>query len=143
MFYRLHVLFQYNTGKFDEARGYVEQAMDTMVRVLPEDHVLNASSKRVMALILEEIAIDSVGTPAEQELLILAEKIHLSCIKLTGNVFGELNVQTAKHYGNLGRLYQTMKKYRVSFKVFFRKDIELLTLAHDMFPFPRTRRLCI
>lgn len=27
--------------------------------------------------------------------------------------FGENNVQTAKHYGNLGRLFQSMRKYKV------------------------------
>ncbi|XP_017464273.1 PREDICTED: amyloid protein-binding protein 2-like, partial [Rhagoletis zephyria] len=26
-------------------------------------------------------------------------------------MFGEVNVQTAKHYGNLGRLYQTMNRF--------------------------------
>ena len=29
------------------------------------------------------------------------------------NAFGESNVQTAKHYGNLGRLYQSMKRFKV------------------------------
>lgn len=29
--------------------------------------------------------------------------------------FGEMNVQTAKHYGNLGRLYQSMHRYLVGF----------------------------
>lgn len=28
--------------------------------------------------------------------------------------FGENNVQTAKHYGNLGRLYQSMRRYEVT-----------------------------
>ena len=28
--------------------------------------------------------------------------------------FGEDNVQIAKHFGNLGRLYQSMKRFRVS-----------------------------
>jgi hypothetical protein len=35
-----------------------------MESVLPEDHLLLASSKRVKALILEEIAIDTVGNDA-------------------------------------------------------------------------------
>ena len=30
---------------------------------------------------------------------------------LSSSAFGEMNVQTAKHYGNLGRLYQTMEKF--------------------------------
>ena len=35
-----------------------------------------------------------------------AEELHLFALKLATNSFGECNVQTAKHYGNLGRLYQ-------------------------------------
>lgn len=31
--------------------------------------------------------------------------------------FGESNVQTAKHYGNLGRLYQSMRRYKVNYVI--------------------------
>jgi len=78
---------------------------------VPADHVQFHSAKRVLALILEEIAIDNAGTPSETELLKEAESLHISCLQLSTSVFGEMNVTTAKHYGNLGRLYQTMKKY--------------------------------
>lgn len=47
-------------------------------------------------------------------LLLHAEELHQSALDLSLNVFGEMNVQTAKHYGNLGRLYQSMTKYYVS-----------------------------
>ena len=40
-----------------------------------------------------------------------AEKLHLIALRLSKNAFGEKNVQVAKHYGNLGRLYQSMKRY--------------------------------
>lgn len=47
------------------------------------------------------------------KLLLEAEKLHQSALKLTVTTFGEKNVQTAKHFGNLGRLYQSMKKFQV------------------------------
>lgn len=34
-------------------------------------------------------------------------------LALAKKAFGEENVQTAKHYGNLGRLYQSMHRYTV------------------------------
>lgn len=42
-----------------------------------------------------------------------AERLHKDALKWTRNTFGEENILTAKHYGNLGRLYQSMKKYKV------------------------------
>lgn len=47
-------------------------------------------------------------------LLIQSEGLHQSALQLSLEAFGEVNVQTAKHYGNLGRLYQSMTKYSVS-----------------------------
>lgn len=52
-------------------------------------------------------------SPPEKGLLSLAEQLHLTALKLTKAAFGEMNVQTAKHYGNLGRLYQSMRKFEV------------------------------
>ncbi len=80
-----------------------------------KDHPLHSSSARVLALVLEEIAIDRSGTPDEAALLEKAESLHLSCLSSSKTLFGgEHNTQTAKHYGNLGRLYQTMKKFEVN-----------------------------
>lgn len=42
-----------------------------------------------------------------------AEKLHKDALFLTKNTFGEENILTAKHYGNLGRLYQSMQKFEV------------------------------
>lgn len=44
-------------------------------------------------------------------LLTESEKLHQSALELAREAFGEENVQTAKHYGNLGRLYQSMSKF--------------------------------
>ena len=67
----------------------------------------------VVALILEEIAIDSPHNETEMRLLDEAQELHLSSLMLAMKAFGENNVQTAKHYGNLGRLYQSMHKFEV------------------------------
>jgi Tetratricopeptide repeat len=50
---------------------------------------------------------------AGKAMLEKAEELHQTALRLTKAAFGEQNVQTAKHYGNLGRLYQSMKKYEV------------------------------
>jgi len=102
---------EYSTGKFSDARTHAEMSLGILSRHLPSDHLLLASSKRVLALILEEIAIDNQGQATEKSLLAEAEELHLFALKLATNSFGECNVQTAKHYGNLGRLYQTMTRY--------------------------------
>lgn len=104
-------VFEYNTGRFDVAKRHAEKSLTIMARVVPANHLLLASSQRVLALILEEIAIDHVDKDYSKEILSRAEHLHLSALKLTIGAFGEMNVQTAKQYGNLGRLYQTMEKY--------------------------------
>ncbi|KFO32179.1 Amyloid protein-binding protein 2 [Fukomys damarensis] len=103
---------QYSSGKFDNALFHAERAIGIITHILPEDHLLLASSKRVKALILEEIAIDCHNKETEQRLLQEAHDLHLSSLQLAKKAFGEFNVQTAKHYGNLGRLYQSMRKFK-------------------------------
>ena len=66
------------------------------------------------ALILEEIAIDSPNKELESILLHEAQDLHHASLQLAKKAFGENNVQTAKHYGNLGRLYQSMERFEVS-----------------------------
>lgn len=52
----------------------------------------------------------------EKTLLQEAELLHLQSLALSRKAFGEDNVQTAKHYGNLGRLYQSMKRHEVKYE---------------------------
>ncbi len=99
-------VYEYSTGRFDEAKDHAEKSLDIMTELLPNNHLLLASSQRVLALILEEIAIDHVSKDESRVLLRRAEELHLSALSLAVEAFGEMNVQTAKHYGNLGRLYQ-------------------------------------
>ena len=65
------------------------------------------------ALVLEEVAIDSQSSSERNELLEQALSLHKESLALAKLAFGENNVQTAKHYGNLGRLYQTMHLWDV------------------------------
>lgn len=92
-------------------RETADRAIRIMEKILPRDHLLLASAKRVKALILEEIALDMrehSNQGVRRKLLYESEVLHTEALKLSRRSFGENNVQTAKHYGNLGRLYQSM-----------------------------------
>lgn len=112
--YCLYVL-EYSSGKFNAATDNVEQAIDIMKELVPYNHLMLASAKRVKALILEEIALDTMATTMDinkcKDLLLQSENLHQSALHLSLEAFGEINVQTAKHYGNLGRLYQSMSRF--------------------------------
>lgn len=118
--YALYV-HEYSSGRFYFARKHAEDAISTMMSLLPKEHLLLASAQRVKALILEEIALDHMSEFSENQSKLLneAEKLHKDALRLARSSFGENNVQTAKHYGNLGRLYQSMRHY---------KDAELMHL---------------
>lgn len=107
--YALYVR-EYSTGSFREAREHSDTAIHMLQRILPPAHLLIASAKRVKALILEEIAIDSDDAAHADALLREAECLHHSALQLSKQIFGEDNLQTAKHFGNLGRLFQSMKR---------------------------------
>ncbi|KAF7286114.1 hypothetical protein GWI33_007761 [Rhynchophorus ferrugineus] len=103
---------EYSSGHFQSAKKHAEMSIDMMELLLPKDHLMLASVKRVKALILEEMALDErVNDKLKRDLLNTAELLHISALKLSRDNFGEKNVQTAKHYGNLGRLYQSMKQF--------------------------------
>merc|ERR1719334_89683 len=109
--YATYVL-EYSSGRFEKARHHAERAITIITNLLPSEHLLLASSKRVKALILEEIAINSNNKEIQAKLLGEAEDFHNHSLSLALLAFGENNVQTAKHYGNLGRLYQSMGQFR-------------------------------
>ncbi|GFO08684.1 amyloid protein-binding protein 2 [Plakobranchus ocellatus] len=102
---------EYSVGKFQHAKDHAEKSMSILSKILPEDHLLLSSSKRVKALILEEIGIDCNDRDEERKMFEEALSLHLSTLEQARQAFGEENVQTAKHYGNLGRLFQSMKRY--------------------------------
>ncbi|KAG7308364.1 hypothetical protein JYU34_005562 [Plutella xylostella] len=110
--YALYVL-EYSSGRFYKARDHAERAIRIIENLVPPEHLLLASAKRVKALILEEIALDTpAGQDLKARLLEESEALHRAALTLSTRAFGENNVQTAKHYGNLGRLYQSMQKFQ-------------------------------
>jgi len=128
--YALYVL-EYSSGRFEDAEDHIKTAIDIMAELVPDNHLMQASAKRVKALILEEIALDLmatnngpdvIGTQMLQE----SEELHLSALQLSLEAFGEMNVQTAKHYGNLGRLYQSMNMFEKAEKM-HQKAIKIKT----------------
>ncbi|XP_067639160.1 amyloid protein-binding protein 2 [Eurosta solidaginis] len=108
-----YYVHEYSTGNFSCARKHVERAIEIMEYLVPKNHLMLASAKRVKALLLEEIALDKLtdGGVDEDGLLRQSEELHNFALKLSLEMFGEVNVQTAKHYGNLGRLYQSMNRF--------------------------------
>lgn len=70
-----------SSGKFDDALFHAERTISTITNILPEDHLLLASSKGVKAFILE-ITIDCHNKETEQRLLLEAHDLHLSSLQL-------------------------------------------------------------
>lgn len=67
----------------------------------------------LLVVLINVLALRFSIEPGNKDLLSEAENLHMSALKLAIATFGEKNVQTAKHFGNLGRLYQSMKKFQV------------------------------
>ena len=110
-------VYEYSSGNFTVAIAHAEKGLSTMSALLPDKHLLLASAKRVCALILEEIAIDDTDKDKKKQRLESAEALHVSALSLATEAFGEMNIQTAKHYGNLGRLYQSMEQCNTAEKM--------------------------
>lgn len=56
--YALYVL-EYSSGNFQSAKDHICKSIEILKTLLPTDHLLLSSARRVKALILEEIAIDN------------------------------------------------------------------------------------
>lgn len=55
--YALYV-YEYSSGRFKKARDFAEESISILEALLPPNHLLMSTAKRVKALILEEIALD-------------------------------------------------------------------------------------
>uniref|UniRef100_T1KDR3 MalT-like TPR region domain-containing protein n=2 Tax=Tetranychus urticae TaxID=32264 RepID=T1KDR3_TETUR len=115
---------EYSTGNFDLCLHHIELAKMSLETLLPPDHHLLTNALRIKALIIEEMAIDTIDIVAKTELLMDAHRLHRRALDITKNLLGEKNLQTAKHYSNLGRLYQSMHRYEDS-EVFQLLSIEI------------------
>lgn len=58
--YALYVC-EYSSGRFSSANDHVEKAIKILNDLVPTNHLMLASAKRVKALILEEIALEHFG----------------------------------------------------------------------------------
>lgn len=56
--YALYVL-EYSSGNFQSAKDHICKSIEILRTLLPVDHLLLSSARRVKALILEEIALDN------------------------------------------------------------------------------------
>lgn len=56
--YALYVL-EYSSGNFQSAKDHICKSIEILRSLLPKDHLLLSSARRVKALILEEIALDN------------------------------------------------------------------------------------
>ncbi|GIY74988.1 amyloid protein-binding protein 2 [Caerostris darwini] len=121
--YATYVL-DYTNRQFKNARYHIQKALSIKESLLPADDFLLTSTKKIYALIIEEIAIDYDDEEVKNKLLYEAEDHHASALQVTKMHLGEINLQTAKHYGNLGRLYQSIGKYEKARK-FILKAIKI------------------
>lgn len=71
--------------------------------------------KTFSALILEEIGLDTHDLAIQNKLFAEAQELHTYVLQFSLLNYGTINMYTAKCHGNLGRLLQSMKKYKVSF----------------------------
>ncbi|XP_076648046.1 protein interacting with APP tail-1 isoform X2 [Halictus rubicundus] len=102
--------FSYDTGNFRRARIHIVSAINALEKFLYGGHLLLANARRVYALIVEELERVKSDSPSRY-MLLRCEHFHNLALKITKKVFGENHAHTAKSYGNLGRLYQTMGKF--------------------------------
>lgn len=111
--YALYV-HEYGTGHFQKASEFADRAVEINKRLLPEDHILIASSQRMKALIMEEQALGLDDEKQRANMLDEALKLHTLALEHYERRFGENNIHTAKNYGNIGRLYQSMGLFELS-----------------------------
>nr|VZI50678.1 unnamed protein product [Spirometra erinaceieuropaei] len=106
--YAYYVL-EYSSGDFAYAIECADVAGTILKRLQYEVCMQAASANRVKALILEEIALDDNDPSRTKSYLYTARDLHMQSLDLCERTFGTWNIQTAKHFGNLGRLFQSME----------------------------------
>ncbi|CAH8521807.1 unnamed protein product [Heterobilharzia americana] len=104
-----HYVLEYTSGDFTYALNCAEIAGLMLRRLNYGVCMQAASANRVKALIIEEIAIDNNDPSRTRSDLKLARDLHMESLELCERTYGIWNIQTAKHFGNLGRLYQSMQ----------------------------------
>ncbi|VDM47568.1 unnamed protein product [Toxocara canis] len=111
--YALYV-HEYGTGNFQQASELANRAVEINKKLLSKDHMLIASSQRMKALIMEEQALDLNDEAQKNAMLAEALCLHKAALSHYQRRFGDENIHTAKNYGNIGRLYQSMGLFDLS-----------------------------
>ncbi|CAH8839551.1 unnamed protein product [Trichobilharzia szidati] len=119
-----HYVLEYTSGDFTYALNCAEIAGLMLRRLNYGVCMQAASANRVKALIIEEIAIDDNDPSRTSADLKLARDLHMESLELCERTFGLWNIQTAKHFGNLGRLYQSMQNNKEA-EIMHLKAIEI------------------
>uniref|UniRef100_A0A3B1J1K0 Amyloid beta precursor protein (cytoplasmic tail) binding protein 2 n=1 Tax=Astyanax mexicanus TaxID=7994 RepID=A0A3B1J1K0_ASTMX len=136
---------QYSSGKFDNALFHAERAIDIITHILPEDHLLLASSKRVKG---ESHTLNSFhNTPHSQLYLckndmeaalgtseyicpygimglsgeLEAEEMHIKAIQIKEQLLGQEDYEVALSVGHLASLYNyDMNQYDDAERLYLR-----------------------
>lgn len=122
-----YALYVYGyTRSFDGGIYHAKKAESVFSQILlGDDHLFLVDVKRIIALHLEEMAIDTDNLKKKHKFLDKALELHTMAVNIVKDTLkSEENLQVAKHYSNLGRLYQTMKKYDLS-ESFHLRSIEI------------------
>nr|CAH8839610.1 unnamed protein product [Trichobilharzia regenti] len=119
-----HYVLEYTSGDFTYALNCAEISGLMLRRLNYGVCMQAASANRVKALIIEEIAIDDNDPSRTSSDLKLARDLHMESLELCERTFGLWNIQTAKHFGNLGRLYQSMQNNKEA-EIMHLKAIEI------------------
>lgn len=99
-----------------------------------------------LALILEEIGLDTHDLAIQNKLFAEAQELHTYVLQFSLLNYGTINMYTAKCHGNLGRLLQSMKKYKVSFLTFIKYEpiyLQIIFLIFVIVFFTRSRSISL
>jgi len=78
------------------------------VMIKEQKNIVSGSNQRYMRL-------TAMPVPSRKKLLVQAENIHSKALEITLNTVGVQTLLSAKSYSNLGQIYQSQKKYEVTF----------------------------
>ena len=101
MSYACYVL-NYQSGKFGEAKKFVQRSRAILERLLPDDHLLISSSKRVEALVIEEIALikfeeNQQAKEEKEKLLRDAHRLQEDSLRIAIKTFGHESLVSLLH----------------------------------------------
>eukprot|EP00106_Octopus_bimaculoides_P023166 XP_014790608.1 PREDICTED: amyloid protein-binding protein 2-like [Octopus bimaculoides] len=92
---------EYSSGNFKDAQRHAEKAIEILLKILPSDHLLLSSSKR------------------------LAETHHLKAIEIKERLLGPDDYEVALSVGHLASLYNYDMKYHMEAESLYKRSIEI------------------